>query len=82
MAHKDWRPRLSIEINEEQFNKLQRLIPWGVKNQIFKVIIDDLIKALEKDSQLVIGAFLSRRLGLTDILSKGKEKNGGKDVSD
>lgn len=76
MAYKEWRPRLSIEIDEKQYQKLQDLIPWGVKNQIFKLIIDDLIDALEKNGQHVIGALLSRKLNLRDI-SKGTE-----DVSD
>ena len=76
MAYKEWRPRLSIEIDEKQYQKLQDLIPWGVKNQIFILIIDDLIDALEKNGQHVIGALLSRKLNLRDI-SKGIE-----DVSD
>ena len=76
MAYKEWRPRLSIEIDEKQYQKLQDLIPWGVKNQIFKLIIDDLIDALEKNGHHVIGALLSRKLNLRDI-SKGIE-----DVSD
>ena len=76
MAYKEWRPRLSIEIDEKQYQKLQDLIPWGVKNQIFKLIIDDLIDALEKNGQHVIGALLSRKLNLRDI-SKVTE-----DVSD
>ena len=76
MAYKEWRPRLSIEIDEKQYQKLQELITWGVKNQIFKLIIDDLIDALEKNGQHVIGALLSRKLNLRDI-SKGIE-----DVSD
>ena len=76
MAYKESRPRLSIEIDEKQYQKLQDLIPWGVKNQIFKLIIDDLIDALEKNGQHVIGALLSRKLNLRDI-SKGIE-----DVSD
>ena len=40
MAYKEWRPRLSNEIDEKQYQKLQDLIPWGVKNQIFKLLID------------------------------------------
>ena len=76
MAYKEWRPRLSIEIDKDQYKKLQDLIPWGVKNQLFKVIIEDLIKALESNGQYVIGALLSRSLKLRDI-SKGVD-----DVSD
>ena len=64
----DWRPRLSLEIDEEQYQKLQNLIPWGVKNQIFRVIISDLIEVIEKEGPLVIAALLSRKVKLSDIV--------------
>lgn len=44
----DYRPRLSIDISPEQANKLRDLIPWGLKNQIFLILIDDLIGLLEE----------------------------------
>ena len=64
----DWRPRLSLEIDEDQYQKLQNLIPWGVKNQIFRVIISDLIEVIEKEGPLVIAALLSRKVKLSDIV--------------
>jgi len=64
----DWRPRLSLEIDQEQYQKLQSLIPWGVKNQIFRVIISDLIEVIEKEGPLVIAALLSRKIKLSDIV--------------
>ena len=64
----EWRPRLTVEITPDQYQKLQNLIPWGVKNQIFCLIIDDLIELISKDPQLVIGALLARQIKLNDIL--------------
>lgn len=69
---KDWNPRLSIEIDPETFRKLQTLIPWGVKNQLFIIIIEDLIKALEDHGPMVIGAILSGKIKLVDMLKGGK----------
>jgi|TARA_R100001530_G_C4304781_1_gene151429 predicted GNAT superfamily acetyltransferase len=74
--HNEWRPRLSIEIDEEEFKKLQKLIPWGVKNQLFKIIIDDLIKALEKNGPMVLGAILSGKVRLV-YNEEGKESKDG-----
>lgn len=72
----DWRPRLSLEIDQEQYQKLQSLIPWGVKNQIFRVIISDLIEVIEKEGPLVIAALLSRKVKLSDIVrGKSDEHN-------
>ena len=67
------RPRLSIEITEEQNLALQRLIPWGVKNSLFGMIVDDLISMLEKHGEIVLAAIFSRKLKLKDFPSM-KEK--------
>lgn len=74
--HKEWRPRLSIEIGEEEFEKLQKLIPWGVKNQLFKIIIDDLISALEKSGPMVLGAVLSGKVRLIYTEEGRGDKDG------
>ena len=72
----EWRPRLSITITDEQYKKLQGLIPWGVKGQLFSAIIDDLITALEKDGEKVLGAILARKLKLEDYSQIGGKDNG------
>ena len=68
----DWRPRLSIDLGDERFKKLQDLVPWGVKTQLFLVIIDDLIDVLEKHGPMAVGAILSKKVKLVDIL-KGED---------
>jgi hypothetical protein len=62
------------------YKKLQKLIPWGVKNQLFRIIIADLIEALEQSGPMVLGAILSGKIRLIDILRE-KDKGGNKDVS-
>ena len=58
----NYRPRLSIEITDEQSKKLKQLIPWGVKNELFSTIIDDVIKLIEENGEIVIAAMLTRKL--------------------
>jgi hypothetical protein len=65
----NYRPRLSIEISNEQYNALGRLIPWGVKSELFSAIIDDLIDLLEKEGEIVIAAVLTKRLKIKDLRS-------------
>jgi len=59
-------PRLSIEISEEQFAALQKLIPHGLKKQLFSVIIDDLIVLLETapKRELIFAAIFSKMVNL------------------
>ena len=64
----DWRPRLSIEINEKQANDLRNYIPFGLQGQIFRLIIDDLIELMErKGPAMVLSAYLERIITLENI---------------
>lgn len=55
--------RLSIEISEEQYQRLEKLIPYGQKTHLFRTIIDDITDLLEgEDARLVIGAFRANRV--------------------
>jgi len=60
----EYRPRLSIEISDEQFSKLSELIPWGLKNYLFRVIIDDLINVLEKHGSNALAAIIDHKVKL------------------
>ena len=63
-------PRLSIPITREQQRLLQQYIPWGSQSTIFRLIIDDLIKMMQRHgSGKVLGAFLSRAVELDDLIN-------------
>ena len=38
----DYRPRLSIELEELQYRKLQKAVPWGLLKPLFSAIVDDI----------------------------------------
>ena len=65
----DWRPRLSIEITKEQYNALQRLIPWGMKGQLFSALVDSMIKLLEDKGEIVIAAIITKKLKVENLLN-------------
>ncbi len=71
------RPRLSIEINEEQEAVLQKL-DWGIRSAIFRKIVDSLIDVLQsKDGPAFIGAILVGKMGVKDFVKldkKGKKR--------
>ena len=73
------RARLSIDVNEKQEQFLREFIPWGVKNKVFSVIIDDLMKAVQKHGSNVIGALVSRHITTMNFV---KELDGEKDGND
>lgn len=67
----DRRPRLSIDISEEQDAKLRELVPWGLKKQLFSKVIDELIELLEEHGEMAIGALLAGKIRFLDIMKKG-----------
>lgn len=73
MSEKLYRPRLSIEITEEQYSKMNKVIPWGVRSRLFSVIIDDLVHIIEIHGEMAIAAIISREANVLDILKAYKE---------
>ncbi len=66
-------PRLTVELTRDQYDALAQLIPWGVKGQIFRIIVSDLIKLVRTNPDVVIGAILSRNIKLEDFPSFRKK---------
>lgn len=71
----DYRPRLSIELTEEQHKKISALIGWGQQRAVFSVLVDELINLIEEHGQLAIGALLSKKVSFLDTL-RSKEAKG------
>jgi hypothetical protein len=63
-----YRPRLSIELTQQQFDELQRLLPWGMKNQLYSIITDDVIELANKLGAQFIAAILARQIKLQDYV--------------
>ena len=61
-------PRLNVEITAEQAEQLQKLIPRGLRGQIFRVLINDLITMLEDATkrELVLAAILNRMINIPE----------------
>jgi len=64
MADKFWRPRLTVEISEEQAEKLSNYIPWGIRKALFQAIVDDIIDNIEQHGEIFLAAILSRTVKL------------------
>ena len=71
----DYRPRKSIDLTEKQFKKLQEYIPWGLSNELFRCIVEDLIELCEKHGPMVVAALVSRRVSAANVLKTLKEIN-------
>lgn len=72
MANEDYRPRVSIDVTEEQLQQIQK-IPWGIRKYVLAKMLDDLIELFEKHGTPVLGAILNGNVRY------GKEYSDGKD---
>lgn len=80
MSYKFSKPRLSIEIEEEQHFKLRELIPHGLKTAIFRVIVEELIEIFEDEQtrEKFMGLIMNRTITIKSLLEPGESKNDAK----
>lgn len=76
----EYRPRLSVEITEEQQLALQKYLDFGMQKRLFSVIIDDVIEMLEKHGRLFLAAVMLKEVSYGDYSSL--ELEGRKDGHD
>ena len=70
-----YKPRLSIEITEEQFIRKQKLIPfYGLQKVLFSTLLDEILNVIEKNGLDFIGPLLNKQVGLSEILPSLKGK--------
>ena len=63
-AKRKYRPRISVDLREEQADRLRELIPWGYMSRVYSLVIDDLIEIMEAGGENALAALLARRLKL------------------
>ena len=74
----DYRPRLSIDLTDEQYRKLSNYIPWGLQRPLFSAIVDDLISMMDNGlTESVITAIVSGMLKPSELIQTLKKMNHG-----
>lgn len=67
------RPRISIDVDHVTYERLGRLVPHGVRNELFRRVISDLMEMLESPERtLLIGAIMEGSLGITDYIKTAR----------
>ena len=66
----DYKPRLSIQLEPEQRQRLDNLnLPWGLQRAIFSQIVDDLCDLIETHGSRAVGALLDGAIRPRDVIS-------------
>ncbi len=64
----EYRPRIAIDLTEEQKRRLDKALPWGTKTTVFSIFVEELLRLCdEHGAGLIIGAFLDRRIRLEEL---------------
>ena len=80
MGSSGYRPKLSVEITDEQYRELSKIIPWGLQKHLFSAIINDIID-LAKTGQgtRIVEAIVSGLIKPSEILPTLKGDIDGDD---
>jgi len=73
-----YRPRLVVDITDEQAQRLNRYLEYGMRSRVFGIIIDDVLDMIEKHGAQFLAAILSRHLKLEDYTSLHMEAKHGR----
>lgn len=78
----EYRPRLSVEITEDQQLALRKYLDFGMQKRLFSIIVDDVIGMLERHGRLFLAAVMLKEVSYGDYTSLGLGKKGEKDGND
>lgn len=62
----EWRPRISIDVDEELYNRFNNLFNWGTKNLILKTLLEHFVTALEEHGITLAYLLIDGKLKLFD----------------
>lgn len=67
MGNREYIPRLSVEIRDDQLAALQELLEHGERKKLFGIIVDDVIRLLRLDKAGFLMCVYARALKLEDF---------------
>ena len=65
----EYRPRISVEVRQDQADAIRDLVPWGLRAQLFTIIIDDIIRLSRQHGADFISAILVKAIPLEEYTS-------------
>ncbi len=73
-----WRPRLSVELSDKLYKRLQDSIPWGLRTILITTLLEDVLDMIDKQGDIVIAFFIKKKLRAEDLIRKEqREDNNG-----
>lgn len=57
-----WRPRITVDVPGDLYDRMQNALPWGTRNAILTEIFNQLTAAIERGGPVVAYLVLNRKL--------------------
>ena len=67
-------PKITVAVTDEEQKRMQSLIPWGIQAAIIRLLINRVLDLIEAHGDVVLGALLSGKLTVLDLLKRGKSE--------
>ena len=67
-------PKITVAVTDEEQKRMQSLIPWGIQAAIIRLLINRVLDLIEEHGDVVLGALLSGKLTVLDLLKRGKSE--------
>jgi hypothetical protein len=72
------RPRLSVELSDEQAVRLRKALDWGEQGQLFRKVVDDLLTFVERYGKVGMACYMTNKISLLNIMEMKEVENGPK----
>lgn len=56
--------KITTDIPSELAAKLHELVPWGMRKHLMTAVLETILKAIETDGEIVMGAIMARQFKL------------------
>ena len=72
----EYRPRMTVELREDQYFKLNQILPHGMKKHLFQALVDGVIEAYNKGGTEALSAIVGRHIDSQQLAALGNKSNG------
>lgn len=78
MAYEERDTRVTIKLDGDVYDDLQKMVPWGMRSDILNALLKDALHVMKKgDKNMIMGAILSGDMTMKDYLNKYEGDNDG-----
>ncbi len=70
-----YRPRITFEVTQEQFNELHKYLDYGMQRRVFNILVDDIIRMFHLYDQHFLIALLQKEVSYELIMKEYEKRN-------